>query len=58
MIRGTARARPDGYRFERTLGGTTTKRVHVRGILEQLIDAELNPGDAIPSERALVGRLG
>jgi GntR family transcriptional regulator len=40
------------------VGATTTKRVHVRTILEQLIDAELNPGDAIPSERALVHRLG
>ncbi len=30
----------------------------MRGILEQLIDAELHPGDAIPSERALVVRLG
>ena len=28
------------------------------GILEQLIDTELTPGDAIPSERALVVRLG
>jgi GntR family transcriptional regulator len=40
------------------MGATTTKRVHVRSILEQLIDAELSPGDAIPSERALVQRLG
>jgi len=30
----------------------------VRGILEKLIDGELSPGDAIPSERALVERLG
>jgi GntR family transcriptional regulator len=37
---------------------TTTKRAQVRSILEQLIDNELNPGDAIPSERALVTRLG
>jgi GntR family transcriptional regulator, N-acetylglucosamine utilization regulator len=36
----------------------TTKRAQVRGILEQLIATELNPGDAIPSERALVLRLG
>jgi GntR family transcriptional regulator len=36
----------------------TTKRVQVRGILEHLIQTELNPGDAIPSERALVVRLG
>jgi GntR family transcriptional regulator len=58
MIRGTARVRSGGYRFERPLGAATTKRVHVRSILEQLIDAELSPGDAIPSERALVQRLG
>jgi GntR family transcriptional regulator len=58
MIRGTARVRSGGYRFERSLGAATTKRVHVRRILEQLIDAELSPGDAIPSERALVQRLG
>ena len=58
MIRGTARMRSGGYRFERPLGSATTKRVHVRSILEQLIDAELSPGDAIPSERALVQRLG
>ena len=36
----------------------TTKRVQVRGIIEDLIGTELNPGDAIPSERALVVRLG
>ena len=36
----------------------TTKRAQVRGILEELIATELNPGDAIPSERALVIRLG
>ena len=36
----------------------TTKRARVRGVLEQLIDAELRSGDAIPSERALVSRLG
>ncbi len=35
----------------------TTKRAQVRGVLEQLIDAELRSGDAIPSERALVSRL-
>ncbi|HZA32303.1 MAG TPA: GntR family transcriptional regulator [Propionibacteriaceae bacterium] len=58
MIRGTARVRSGGYVFERPMGATTTKRVHVRSILEQLIDAELSPGDAIPSERALVQRLG
>jgi GntR family transcriptional regulator len=47
-----------GYRPDRPLGPATTKRVQVRTILEQLIVAELNPGDAIPSERALVVRLG
>ena len=36
----------------------TTKRAQVRSILEQLIDTELHPGDAIPSERTLVTRLG
>ena len=38
--------------------GATTKRAQVRGVLEDLIDDELHPGDAIPSERALVVRLG
>jgi GntR family transcriptional regulator len=47
-----------GYRLERRTGFATTKRAQVRGILEQMIDAELNAGDAIPSERALVDRLG
>ena len=47
-----------GYRLARPLGGATTKRAQVRGILQQLIDDELSPGDAIPSERALVVRLG
>ena len=46
------------YRIDRPVGVATTKRAQVRGILEQLIDAELHPGDAIPSERALVTRLG
>lgn len=40
------------------LGHATTKRAQVRDILSDLIDAELHPGDAIPSERALVVRLG
>ena len=44
--------------MERPAGAATTKRAQVRTILEQLIDSELNPGDAIPSERALVVRLG
>ena len=35
-----------------------TKRAQVRGILEELIETELSPGEAIPSERALVVRLG
>ena len=46
------------YRFDRPVAGANTKRAQVRTILEQLIDSELNPGDAIPSERALVVRLG
>jgi len=46
------------YRVERPLGSATTKRAQVRAILEQLIEAELSPGDAIPSERVLVVRLG
>src|SRR5918997_6590133 len=37
---------------------TATKRAQVRGVLEQLIDNQLHSGDAIPSERALVDRLG
>lgn len=46
------------HRVERGRGFAATKRAQVRGILEQLIDTELNAGDAIPSERALVVRLG
>lgn len=46
------------HRVERGRAFATTKRAQVRGILEQLIDTELNAGDAIPSERALVVRLG
>jgi GntR family transcriptional regulator len=45
------------YRVGRGLGAGNTKRAQVRGILEQLIHDELSPGDAIPSERALVDRL-
>lgn len=45
------------YRFERPMASSTTKRAQVRSILEKLIDTELHPGDAIPSERALVVRL-
>lgn len=44
--------------LDREPASATTKRAQVRGILEQLIATELNPGDAIPSERALVVRLG
>jgi len=46
------------YRFDRPQASSTTKRAQVRAILEKLIDSELHPGDAIPSERALVVRLG
>ena len=35
-----------------------TKRVQIRTILQDLVDSELHPGDAIPSERSLVSRLG
>jgi GntR family transcriptional regulator len=48
----------DRYRLDRPLGAATTKRAQVRRILEQLIESELHPGDAIPSERVLVTRLG
>lgn len=58
MIRGTARVRSGGYRLERPLSVATTKHAQVRGILQKLIDGELHAGDAIPSERALVERLG
>ena len=44
-------------RLDRQSASATTKRAQVRGILEHLIESDLNPGDAIPSERALVGRL-
>jgi len=46
------------YRAERPQRFATTERAQVRGVLEQLIDTELSAGDAIPSERALVVRLG
>jgi GntR family transcriptional regulator len=36
----------------------SSKRAQVRSVLERLIDDELNAGDAIPSERNLVSRLG
>jgi GntR family transcriptional regulator len=54
----TARSMAAGLRLDRALSPATTKRAQVRTILEQLIDSELNPGDAIPSERTLVTRLG
>jgi GntR family transcriptional regulator len=50
--------RPGNSTVEWAPSPATTKRARVRGILEQLIDAELRSGDAIPSERALVSRLG
>jgi GntR family transcriptional regulator len=37
---------------------SATKRAQVRGVLEKLVGNELHPGDAIPSERMLVTRLG
>ncbi|MBA8792411.1 GntR family transcriptional regulator [Friedmanniella endophytica] len=48
---------PGSYRIDRPIGAAT-KRSQVRAILEQMIDGELHPGDAIPSERVLVDRLG
>jgi GntR family transcriptional regulator len=45
------------YLVERPVASATTKRAQVRAILEHLIEGELHPGDAIPSERALVVRL-
>lgn len=45
-------------RLVHPLEHATTKRAQVREILQDLIDSELHPGDAIPSERALVVRLG
>ena len=38
-------------RLDRQPASAITKRAQVRGILEHLIETELNPGDAIPSER-------
>ena len=54
---GMTSLRPPAER-DRTLPAATTKRAQVRGILEELIETELSPGEAIPSERALVVRLG
>jgi GntR family transcriptional regulator len=50
--------RAGGGTLEWPRPATATKRAQVRGILEHLIDSELHPGDPIPSERALVTRLG
>ena len=50
--------RPPGGALDWPRSPATTKRAQVRGILEHLIDTELHPGDPIPSERALVIRLG
>jgi GntR family transcriptional regulator len=52
------RALIGAFREQRPVGVSTTKRAQVRQVLEDLIDAELSPGQAIPSERALVVRLG
>jgi len=48
----------DSSSLEWPRAAATTKRAQVRGILEHLINADLHPGDPIPSERALVARLG
>lgn len=37
---------------------SATKRSQVRDLLEQMIQTQLHPGDAIPSERQLVERFG
>ena len=50
--------RPPNSTVEWSRSPATTKRAQVRGILEQLINSDLHSGDAIPSERALVSRLG
>jgi GntR family transcriptional regulator len=47
----------EALRLDRRLASATTKRAQVRGILEHLIETNLHPGDAIPSERALVVSL-
>jgi GntR family transcriptional regulator len=57
QLAGMTSLRPPAER-DRTLPPATTKRAQVRGILEELIETELSPGEAIPSERALVVRLG
>ena len=50
--------RPANSRVGWARSPATTKRAQVRGVLEQLINSDLHSGDAIPSERALVSRLG
>jgi GntR family transcriptional regulator len=50
--------RPRNSTVEWARSPATTKRAQVRGVIEQLISGELHSGDAIPSERALVSRLG
>jgi GntR family transcriptional regulator len=47
-----------GLRTDRPTGFGATKRAQVRNIVEQLVESELTAGDPIPSERALVIRLG
>jgi len=66
MDPGNGRRAPGAATLDRPLSPTAewprspgaTKRAQVRSILEHLIDNELRSGDAIPSERALVDRLG
>jgi GntR family transcriptional regulator len=50
--------RPPKSKVEWARSPATTKRAQVRAVIEQLINGELRSGDAIPSERALVSRLG
>ena len=57
QLADTTSQRPPAER-DRTPPPAITKRAQVRGILEELIETELSPGEAIPSERALVVRLG
>ncbi len=52
------RLEPDLTSHLSPIGPSTTKRAQVREVLERMIAGELHPGDAIPSERTLVERLG